>query len=295
MEKLFTSSAFLPEFIFGSLKGSIVDYILSSYMLNMRLVRMYYWRPEIQIHCGKVYNHLDEDVKTFVHVHSQTSFGGIYHAKFVLITTDQCLRFIVMTTNITNQMVENCENDYYILDIPKSAKVRTNYTQNEMILKKYLEYMKICTKNDISDYEWEGVNAHLMVSLPGEVTHTMCWMMIHPESRSSKGRATIQTTTGQLKYDIKPLLGVQHCKFIYGESSGTMDWLMYDLNSDAYELEKAASTTPFHIKRYIIYYTQPAYEKWFIVTSANLTASAWGNAQRYCKNVELGIAWNCKG
>ena len=97
------------------------------------------------IFVGKVYNHLDEDVKTFVHVHSQTPFGGIYHAKFVLITTDQCLRFIVMTTNITNQMVENCENDYYILDIPKSAKVRTKYTQNEMILKKYLEYMKICT------------------------------------------------------------------------------------------------------------------------------------------------------
>ena len=49
---------------------------------------------------------------------------------------------------------------------------------------------------------------------------------------------------------------------------------------------------PYHVKRYILYYTFPTYEKWYIITSANLSAAAWGYNYKYSLNIELGIAWN---
>lgn len=253
---------------------------------------MYYWRPQIQIHCGKVYNHLESDLETIVHVHPQLPNGGIYHSKFVLLMTTECLRLVIMTTNITNQMVENCDNDYYVVDLPRRT-ARSDITWNEKVLSQYLRSVQITTKQCISDYEWDNVRGKLMASIPGVMTHTMCWKTIQPVT-STKGRAVIQTTTGQLKYDIRPLFGIQHCTYKYTDMTDKMNWLVYDLETEHYELEHVYCERPFHYKRYIIYYTAPFYQKWIIITSANLSISAWGTYRGASRNTELGIAWNCK-
>ena len=50
MEQSFTIDCLTPEFIFNGLNGEIIDYVISSYTLNMNLIYLYYWRPELQIH-----------------------------------------------------------------------------------------------------------------------------------------------------------------------------------------------------------------------------------------------------
>ena len=98
METALTSDAFSPELIFRGLKGNIIDYVISSYHVNVALILMYYYRPELQIHCDSYTNGSGKE--PFIHTHKLPK-DGIYHAKFVLVTTTEACRLIIMTTNIT--------------------------------------------------------------------------------------------------------------------------------------------------------------------------------------------------
>ena len=115
MERLFEADVLNPGLIFSGLRGEIIDYVISSYMVNMSIIRLYYWHPAIQIHCNRCYQAIRDDIK-YVHIHELTD-PGIYHAKFILITTTEMLRFIVTTANMTNQMIQNCRNDNLHLGI----------------------------------------------------------------------------------------------------------------------------------------------------------------------------------
>lgn len=283
MERLLTTGGLHPALIFGQLRGAVIDYVISSYELDMRLVRMWYFRPEIQIHCGRAYNYIPSDMNTIIHEHPQMSNGGKYHTKFILLTTDEMLRLIIMTTNMT-KMVQNVENDYYIMDIPKSD--HENKTWNTDILSHYFNIVGIKTKVDIKQYAWEGVHGQILCSIPMYITHCQCWLKVQP-IRGTKGCAVIKTSTGILNYDIKPLLGIQRCRFQYSETNQKLG-IIDKLDSGYYDLEVLERVQPYHQKLYIIYYTAPMYEKWYIITSANLTRSAWSNI-----NYEMGIAWNC--
>lgn len=302
MERLFSATSFPPEFIFGGLKGEIIDYVISSYMVNMSLIRLYYWHPSIQIHCGEAYQVIDED-KPFLHIH-KVEAPGIYHAKFVIITTTEVLRLIVMTTNITNQLVENCLNDYYVVEIPKcKLSPMTPFVQG---LNTFFATFGITFKKTIMQYDWRGIHAKLLMSLPNGVNHAMCWKNIRKPN--TRGTAKITASTGMLGFDIKKILGVQKCTFCYlkdRQKRTDVNWLLYDLEHNKktdkegkpvqnYELEEIESI-PFHIKRYEIeFIKKKKTKKWQIVTSANLTKQAWGTLKDPAKNVELGIAWNYK-
>lgn len=283
MERLLTTSGLHPVLIFGQLRGEVIDYIISSYELDMRLVRMWYFRPGIQIHCGRAYNYIPSDMNTIIHEHPQMRNGGKYHTKFILITTAEMLRMIIMTTNMT-KMVQNVENDYYIMDIPKSD--HENKTWNTSLLTQYFSLVDIKLKVNITHYAWEMVHGQLLCSIPSYITHQECWMQVQPR-RETEGCAVIKTSTGILNYNIKPILGVQRCRFQYSKNNGNLG-IIDKLDSGYYDLEELERVMPYHQKLYIIYYTAPVYEKWYIITSANLTKSAWSNI-----NYEMGVAWNC--
>ena len=262
-------------------------------MVNMKIIRLYLWRPQLKIYCGKVYNHLEEDIGEFVTVYPDQN-GGKFHSKFILITTTESLRLIIMTTNITNQMVNNCTNDYYVLDIGRRESIPSKLTRNERYLKQFFEYTRITVKKDISEYKWDDVHAQIMVSLPRVLSHSMCWHEIQPVA-DTHGYATITSTSCNLNFDIKKVLGIQRCKFRYTDKTDKFNWLLYenfDNLNEYYETEYVRPAVPYHIKRYIILYTRPWYNKWILITSANLSIAAWGCNNNYCKNVEIGIAWN---
>ena len=219
------------------------------------------------------------------------------------------LRLIVMTTNITEQLIQNCQNDYYIIDIPKSTRLAN--TENVQILNAYLDAFEIHMKKPIIQYDWTKVKGRLLVSIPNKTSHGICYQrikQIQHESFSKRigkpvkrmlGKATIMCSSGMLGYDIKPVLGLHEVKFQYVKIVDGMTWMLYDLEhnkddkgKDRYLIEEV-KTTPFHFKRYTIEYSyQGMTSRWLIITSANLTRQAWGTNRYAAANAEFGIVWN---
>ena len=301
MERLFEADVLNPGLIFSGLRGEIIDYVISSYMVNMSIIRLYYWHPAIQIHCNRCYQAIRDDIK-YVHIHELTD-PGIYHAKFILITTTEMLRFIVTTANMTNQMIQNCRNDYYIVEIPRcTLSSNTLFLQN---LQLFFTTYDIKLKSPLQMYDWKGLNAKLLISIPKVIDHRDCFLQINKKylKIKHKGKGIIMSSSGMLGFNIKPLLKLQTCTFQYVENHKLredMNWLLYDLehninnktNKPNYELE-TVETKPFHFKRYDLWYDKDN-KHIMIITSANLTKQAWGSQKSHCDNAELGIVWNFK-
>lgn len=302
MEQSFTADAFSPDLIFNGLKGEIIDYVISSYSVNVKMIYMYYYRPQLQVHCDNIWNGTGHD--HFIHLHKVPA-PGIYHAKFVLVTTTEMCRLIVMTANITETIAKNCLNDYYTITVPKcKLACPTIFTTN---FYQFLDAFEIKLKSGLLQYDWKGISANLLVSIPRGLSHAMCWRSLLNSNVRFKGEATIRTTTGMLGFNIKKVLRVQKCVFEYNK-----DWIKdltkasehpfgrYDFRhnkeqktgKDKYEL-KAIESKPFHYKRYTVEYTRPK-KRWLIITSANLSKQAWGSLKQPSVNAELGITWNSK-
>lgn len=314
MEYSVTSNALGTIILFRGLKGKIIDYKLSSYLVNMKLIYLYYDHPNIEIHCSKVYNGTGKETeinpetgtqKVYLH---EVKEPGIYHSKFVIITTTEMMRFIVMTTNITEQLIENCWNDYHIIDIPKYSKMYN--TENVQILNRYLDAFNIKLKMPIIQYDWTQVKSRILVSIPNVVSHGICYQRVKqiqldkfskelgkPVGRML-GKAIIRSSSGMLGYDIRSVIGAQECTFEYVTNTEGMNWILYDLKNNEikgkpkYQV-KAIESEPFHFKRYTIDYSvQGKKSRWLIITSANLTRQAWGTTRYAAINAEMGIAWN---
>lgn len=311
MEASFTIDALSPEFVFGGLKGEIIDYVISSYTMNLNLIYLYYYRPEIQIHCGMVYGGTGKE--QFVHLHTMEK--GIYHAKFILLTTTEMLRFIIMTTNITEQMIKNCLNDYYVINIPK-CKLSAP-TLNTERLYQFLSVYSIKLKSSIMQYDWRHLKGTLLVSIPECVSHAICYASIPKLPKKPQGKATICTTAMKLSYNIKKVFKVQEATFEYmPERREDFSWLDYTFTGNVttttthvgrrldpeikeeqtYQLQVLDKNhKPYHYKRYTIEYkTKKSTKKILIITSANLSLAAWGTTKSASLNAELGIAWNSK-
>ena len=52
-------------------------------MVNMNLIKIYYWHPNLIIHCNNAYNDTLDDQKYIVY-HNLIN-NGIYHAKLLLL------------------------------------------------------------------------------------------------------------------------------------------------------------------------------------------------------------------
>ena len=303
MEQSFTSDALSNDLIFNGLKGDIIDYVISSYHVNIKLIYMYFYRPELQVHCSKAYGGIGNE--PFIHIHTLKE-PGIYHAKFILITTTEACRFIVMTTNITETIVKDCLNDYYMITVPKSKlSAPTPFT---LRLYQFLDTFNIKLKSGLNQYDWKGLHANLLISIPTGLNHALCWRSVINTPKRVRGSAVIRTPTGMLGYDIKKTLRIQDCVFEYNK-----EWIadvtqqtdhpygIYDFRhnrdkktgKDKYTL-KMIESKPFHYKRYTVDYTYPTKKRMLIITSANLTKQAWGSLKHPSVNAELGITWNSK-
>lgn len=299
MEQSFTSDALTPQLIFGGLSGEIMDYIISSYRVNLALIHLYYYKPQLQVHCQEAFNGSGKE--DFVYTH-KVDEPGIYHAKFILLTTKDVLKLIVMTTNITESTVKNCLNDYYVIMLPKtklaSPTVFTTYFYQ------FLDTYGIKLQNGLLQYDWRGIKGKLLVSIPGKLSHGMCFTsQVKAPKKNSKTKATIRCASMMTGYDIRKLFHVKECilEYLKDNPHGTAFGL-YDLEHNVekdkkqrYTLVPFESATPFHYKRYTIEYQgKERTRRYLIITSANLTRQAWGTAKYAASNAELGIIWNSK-
>ena len=300
MEQSFTIDCLTPEFIFNGLNGEIIDYVISSYKVNMKLIYLYYYHPKIQIHCQEAFNGTGKE--EFVYLH-KVKEPGIYHAKFILITTKDVLKLIVMTTNITENIVQNCLNDYYVIMIPKTnLSVMTNFTT---YLYQFFDAFNIKLKQGLMQYDWKHVKGKLLVSIPGKLSHGICFnKQIKLPKKNQKTRAIIRCASMMTGYDIKKVFHVKECiiEYLKDNPKGTLLGI-YDLEhnkekdgkTDRYQIMTFESPQPFHYKRYVIEYQgKKKIRQYLIITSANLTRQAWGTIKYAAYNAELGIIWNSK-
>lgn len=300
MEQSFTIDGLSPGFIFNDLRGAIIDYVISSYQVNLKLIYLYYWRPELQIHCHQAFNGTGKE--GFVHIHNVKP-PGIYHAKFILITTTEVLKLIVMSTNITEPIVKDCLNDYYVITIPKrglgAPTPFTNY------LYQFFDAFNIHLRSGILQYQWEGVQAKLLISVPGKISHGICYnAQIKKPPKTVESRAVIRCASMMAGYDIKKVIHVKKCILEYIKPECVVQkYGLYDLENnkekdgktERYILKSIEPPKPFHYKRYTIEYrTREKTDRYLIVTSANLTRQAWGTSKYAALNAELGVIWNSK-
>ena len=300
MEQSFTIDGLPSDFIFGGLKGEIIDYVISSYQVNLSLIYLYYWHPALQLHCQEVFNGTGKE--DFVHLHTIPG-KGIYHAKFILITTTEVLKFIIMTTNITEVCIKNCLNDYYVITIPKEKL--SSPTHFTTYLYQFLDTYDIRLKSGLLQYQWKGIEGKLLISIPGKTSHGICFHeQIKPPKRNSETMAIIRCSSMMCGYNIKQLFHVKRCVLEHIVQGSQIPLLgVYDLQNNVekdgktlrYELVPFNPEKPFHYKRYIIEYKgKKKVRKYLIITSANLTRQAWGTAKYAAYNAELGIIWNSK-
>lgn len=300
MEQSFTIDGLPSDFIFNGLNGEIIDYVISSYQVNLSLIYLYYYHPKLQIHCQEAFNGTGKE--DFVHLH-QVPGKGIYHAKFILITTREVLRFIVMTTNITEVCIKNCLNDYYVINVPRTKLASP--TQFTTYLYQFLDTYNIHLQSGLLQYEWKGIKGKLLISIPEKTSHGICFHeQIKPPKRNSETIAVIRCSSMMCGYNIKQLFHVKRCILEYVNQGTEMSLLgIYDLQNNIekdgktlrYELRPFEPMKPFHYKRYTIEYKgKKNIRKYLIITSANLTRHAWGTAKYAAYNAELGIIWNSK-
>ena len=299
MEQSFTIDGLTSDFILGNLKGDIIDYVISSYQVNLSLIYLYYWHPALQVHCQDILNGTGKE--DFVHLH-KVKPPGIYHAKFILITTTEVLRLIIMTTNITEPLVKNCLNDYYVINIPKSTL--SCPTQFTTYLYQFFDTYDIKLKSGLLQYQWKGIKGKLLISIPGKISHGIFFHeQIKKPKRNSITEAVIRCSSMMTGYDIKKIIHVKKCIIEpLQESSKIQTYGIYDLKNNKekdgkprYELKPFESKQPFHYKRYMIRYIgKKNTRQYLIVTSANLTRQAWGTAKYAALNAELGVIWNSK-
>lgn len=287
MEELFTGEFFDPcIFLSGLNPDDIVDYVISSYTVNMSYIEAVFWHPNLRIYCDKKSietEHISDDERNRIHFIDVGK--GIYHPKFVLITTQNTLRLVITTCNFT-KMILNCQNDYYRM----TTKLKTtNYNiqqENEYIFSRFLKHYGIKLVNDITKYDWSGISARFLVNIPyGEYTH----VGLYSQYTEGMHFDNVQIQTSAISfYGWDPLgtFRTDRIEYIYFENYGDFKELNCYAFANMIENERIKKihkryNTPYHYKRYLIYNNDKIY---FILTSANFTRQAWLGT-----NTELGI------
>ena len=265
----------------------IIDYVISSYTVDMRIIRTRFWAPNLQLHCGKIVNGAMQS-DTWVHVHTFSN-GGIYHAKFILITTRNVLRFIFTTANMTWPMINGTTwNDYVRITIPRMYGDHGHCrNENTLRLKQFFDTFGIKTQIDIERYDWSMLKLMITTTIPGVTSHT-----IQLRERSSTFTETeIATASIVSDFNLSRYINTGKCIVYRPRNTFNEDMknpksaqcflINIRENCTWYAFQYIENIRKYHVKRYIFSTT---HGRFVLFTSANLTSSAWNG-----KNAELGI------
>lgn len=289
MEELFTTNFLDPSILFSELDpNDIIDYVISSYTVNMSFIHAFYWHPKLRVYCDKSANEAKTNPPDLDYVRYIQVATGIYHPKFVYITTSTTLRFVITTCNFTG-MVINVTNDYYRLTL-KTARspVENNANRNVQLLEKFFQTYGIAITRRPSEFNWSNVSARLLVNINDYTTHETLFKEYMLGERFNE--VYVMCSAVSTKYaDFLELFNAGNLNFVYLENYAEFEKMGIYSFQNAVEKPGVRPITkryelPYHVKRYWL--RNPRHEL-FILTSANLTPQAW--CKNGFKNVELGI------
>lgn len=176
MFKLVTTFSLSFEDIFQDIPSDevIIDYIISSYTLDIQLIRSFFYRKELQAHCGIPIKMKGDE--SWVHVHDLSRYNGIYHPKFVIITTPRIIRFIWTTANFVFPMIRPqvfkssniersiCKNDFYFITLPinqDKIDMVQRIVEREMEFREIEELISKHTINQLDSFNTKQCNDKL--------------------------------------------------------------------------------------------------------------------------------------
>lgn len=288
MEELLTTEFFDPGIILGGIDpNDIIDYVISSYTINLSYILALYWHPKLQIYCDES-NRQKMPIKTDI-VHYITVPGGLYHAKFAIVTTKDLLRIVITTCNMT-AMIHECQNDYYRLTIPRVRSEVTNSTSfNCKIFMAFLSHYCIRLTNSLDFYDWSGVSACFLLNVK-----TTTYSNIYDTYTKDLKIETVhvQCSAVTTKYfNVNKLLHASDVYFIYPENHAEFQKMNIYQFTNAVERQGVKKIIksykiPSHVKRYLI---NCGDRHFLIIGSANFTPQAW-----FGTNAELGIIMELK-
>ena len=112
------------------------------------------------------------------------------------------------------------------------------------------------------------------------------------ENNLHNGKVVIESSTVNFEFDIKEILNCDESVIGIPDDLHNKKKRWYfeylNMNNPKSTIVKKSFVLPFHYKRYLIEYNNC---KYIIITSANMTISAWGNKTKEPINYEFGIFW----
>lgn len=275
---------FITEGLGIDAENGFIDYVISSYTVDMRIIRDRFWTPQLQLHCGKIIN---GRISTDFWVHEHIIQDGIYHAKFILVTTKNVLRFIFTTANMTYPMINGtCWNDYLRITIPYTGTPRQ--TDHTRTLKQFFKWYGIKTIANIEEYDWQCLRLRFVTSIPTVTSHTV--QMQHMSNTfvsTTAVTASIVSDFNLSRYiHTGPVLVYRPRREFPEDKTAQCFMISIKPGCTHYTFGYVENVRKYHVKRYIF---NTDGDRYMLVTSANLTSSAWN-----AKNAELGILFRCR-
>ena len=289
MEELFTTNFLDPSILFSELDpNDIIDYVISSYTVNMSFIHAFYWHPKLRVYCDRAANEAKTIPPDLGYVSYVAPTNGIYHPKFVYITTSTTLRFIITTCNFTG-MVLNVTNDFYRLTLKNVRNPLDNTAnRNVQLLEKFFQTYNIAVTRLPSEFNWSNVSGRILININDYITHETLFREYMLGERFND--VLVQCSAISTKYtDFLELFNATQLWFVYLENYKDFDKMgIYSFQNavekDGVHMITKRSEVPYHVKRY---WLRNEMHEIFILSSANLTPQAW--CKGGLKNIELGI------
>lgn len=201
-----TKDSLCEEDIFFGLgvKPEIIDYVISSFDVDEDLILKKFssYIDKLQVHCSLFKAKSKGMNYDWLHIH-EVPDGGIWHCKFILVTTPDYLRLIITSANMVIPMCSpyrnntkfisaskiqqcileqktksnTCINDFCILTLKRRDNFdmiynRKDISMNLELFEQFLDTYNIQLTMRLDDYDWSNVPFDFIVSIPEKkITH----------------------------------------------------------------------------------------------------------------------------
>lgn len=242
-----TKDSLCEEDIFFGLgvKPEIIDYVISSFDVDEDLILKKFssYIDKLQVHCSMFKTKSKNMNYDWVHIHEVPN-GGIWHCKFILVTTPDYLRLIVTSANMVIPMCSpyrnttkfisaskvqqclleqqtrsnTCVNDFCILTLKRRDNFDTVYDRKDIsmnleLFEQFLDTYNIQLTMRLDDYDWSNVPFDFIVSIPEKrITH---FDYFNDYDTINIPQMTAMTSTVVTQFNIKRLLRVEKCTIYY--------------------------------------------------------------------------------
>ena len=215
-----TKDSFSEEDIFFGLgiNPEIIDYVISSFDVDEDLILKKFssYMEKLQVHCSK-FNTKSKNMNYYwLHIHEIPN-NGIWHCKFILVTTPDYLRLIITSANMITPMCSPYRNNTKFISASKvqqcvlKQQTKSNTCINDfciLTLKRRDNFDMIYDRKDIS------MNLELFEQFL-DTYNIQLIMKLDDYDTINIPQMTAITSTIVTQFNIKRLLRLEKCTIYY--------------------------------------------------------------------------------